>query len=48
MRVSWRRLSGVQLVEQRLGLLQIERVKTLGEPAINRSEKIAGLLRRLP
>src|ERR1019366_3268771 len=37
-------LSGVQLVEQRLSLLQIERVKTFGEPAVDRSEKIAGLI----
>ncbi len=35
-------LSGVQLGEQRLGLLQIERVETFGEPAIDRSEKRAG------
>ena len=33
-----------QLVEQGLGLLQIERIKALGEPAVDRSEKIAGLL----
>ena len=37
-------LSGVQLIEQSVGLLQIERVETLGEPAIHRSEKIAGLI----
>ena len=35
-------LSGVQFVEQRLGLFQIERVEAFGEPAIDRSEKIAG------
>jgi hypothetical protein len=29
-------LSGVQLIEQRLSLLQIERVETLGEPAVDR------------
>ena len=37
-------MSGMQLVEQRLSLLQIERVETFGEPAIDRSEKSAGLL----
>ena len=36
--------SGIQLVEQRLGLLQVERVEAFGEPAIDRSEKIAGLM----
>ena len=34
----------MQLVEQSLGLLQIERVEALGEPAVDRSEKIAGLI----
>ncbi len=33
-----------QLVEQGLSLLQVERVEALGEPAIDRSEKIAGLI----
>jgi hypothetical protein len=37
-------LSGVQLVEQGLGLFQIERVEAFGEPAIDRSEKIAGVI----
>jgi PDZ domain len=37
-------LSDVQLVEQSLGLFQIERVEAFGEPAIDRGEKIAGLL----
>ena len=36
--------SGVQLIEQRLGLFQIKRVEAFGEPAIDRSEKIAGFL----
>jgi hypothetical protein len=36
-------LSGVQLVEQRLRRFQIERVKAFSEPAVNRSEQIAGL-----
>ena len=36
--------SGVQLIEQRLGLLQIERVEAFGEPAIDWGEKIAGLI----
>ena len=35
-------VSGVQLVES-LGLLQVERVETLSEPTIDRSEKILGL-----
>ena len=33
-----------QLVEQRLRLLQIERVEALGEPAVDRSEKLASLI----
>jgi hypothetical protein len=36
--------SGVQLLEQRLRLLQIERVETFGEPAVDRSEQIEGLI----
>jgi hypothetical protein len=36
--------SGLQLIEQRLGLLQIERVETLGKPPIDRSEQFASLL----
>jgi hypothetical protein len=31
-------VSGIQLIKQRLRLLQIERVKPLGEPAVDRSE----------
>ncbi len=38
-------LSGVQLTEKSLGLLQIERVEALGEPAVDRSEQFASLLR---
>jgi hypothetical protein len=30
-----------QLIEQSLGLLQVERVEPLGEPCINRAEEIA-------
>jgi hypothetical protein len=37
-------LSGVELIKQRLGVLQVARVETLGEPAVIRSEEIAGLL----
>ena len=37
--------SGVQLVEQRLGLLQIERVEPLGKPPVDRSEQFVSLLR---
>ena len=33
-----------QFVEQGLGLLQVQGVKALGEPAVDRSEKIAGLV----
>src|SRR5262245_46802969 len=33
----------VQLIEQRLGLLQARRIKSFGEPAVGRSEKITGL-----
>ena len=32
----------MQLTEQSLGLLQIERIEALGEPAVERGEKIAG------
>jgi hypothetical protein len=35
----------VQLIEQRLRLLQIERVKAFGKPPINRSKQFASLLR---
>jgi hypothetical protein len=31
-------------VEQRLSLFQIERVEAFGEPAVDRSEKLAGLV----
>ena len=34
-----------QLVEQRLGVFQIERVEAFGEPAVDRSEKIAACTR---
>ena len=37
-------VSGRQLFEQRLRLLQIERVKPFSEPAVNRSEQFARLL----
>ena len=37
-----------QLAEQRLGLVQIERVEAFGEPAVDRCEKIAGLSPALP
>ena len=37
-------MSGVLLIEQRLGLLQIERVEASGEPAVDRSEQFAGLI----
>ena len=33
-----------QLVEQRLGLFQIERVEAFGEPALDRGEQIASLI----
>ena len=36
----------VRLTEQRLRLLQIERVKAFGEPAVNRNKQFASLLRR--
>ena len=38
-------LSGVQFIEQNLSLFQIERVEAFGEPAVDRSEKVAGLMR---
>jgi hypothetical protein len=37
--------SGAQLVEQRLGLLQIQRIEPLREPAVDRSQQFASLLR---
>jgi hypothetical protein len=37
-------LSGVQLVEQRLRLLQIARIEPLRKPPVNRSEQFASLL----
>jgi hypothetical protein len=37
-------LSGVQLTKESLGLLQVERVETLGKPAVDRSENVAGLI----
>ena len=33
-----------KFIEQLLGLFQIERVEALGEPAVDRSEKLAGLI----
>jgi hypothetical protein len=30
----------MELIEQRLGVLQVQRVETLGEPAIDRREKV--------
>ena len=33
-----------QLLQQDLSLLQIARVKPLGEPVVHRSEKLVGLL----
>src|SRR6188472_1076129 len=38
------RWSEREFVEQHPGLLQVERIETLGEPAVDRSEKVAGLL----
>ena len=38
-------LSTSKLVEHRLSLLQIERVEAFGEPAVDRSEQFASLLR---
>jgi hypothetical protein len=37
-------LSSSKLVQQRLRLLQIERVEAFGEPTVDRSEQLAGLL----
>ncbi len=41
-------LSDVQLVEKRLGFLQIERVEAFGEPAVDRGEEIAGRIPLAP
>ncbi|WP_213739780.1 hypothetical protein [Bradyrhizobium sp. dw_411] len=37
-------LSVAQLVEQRLGLLQVERIEALRESAVDRREKIVGFV----
>src|SRR5262249_23574908 len=37
-----------QLLQQRLRLLQIERIEALGKPAVDRSEQFASLLRLPP
>jgi len=37
-------LSSSKLIKQRLSLLQIERVETFSEPAVDRGEKIACLI----
>jgi hypothetical protein len=34
----------VQLVEESLGFLQVERVESFGESAVDRSQQIAGLI----
>jgi hypothetical protein len=34
----------IQFVEQSLGLLQIERIEPFGEPAVDRCEKLAGVI----
>jgi hypothetical protein len=36
--------SSRQLLQQRLRLFQIERIEALGEPAVDRSEQLAGLI----
>jgi hypothetical protein len=33
-----------QLIKQRLGFFQVRRIETLGEPSMDRGEKIMGLL----
>jgi hypothetical protein len=38
-------VSGVQLVDQSLGLLQIECIKALSEPAVDWSEKLASIIK---
>jgi uncharacterized small protein (DUF1192 family) len=42
--VSENRLSGVQLMEQRFGLLQIERVEALCEPLIDLGDRASGFV----
>jgi len=41
-------LSGVQLIEQRLRVLQIARIEALGETPVNRSQQFARLLNLAP
>ena len=38
----------IQLAEECLGVLQVGRVKTLGEPAVSRREEIAGFATPAP
>src|SRR5262245_28555968 len=40
--LPWPRLR-CQLLQQRLGLLEVSRVKALGEPAIDRCQQLVGL-----
>ena len=42
--LGWYSKLVVRLTEQRLRLLQIERVKAFGEPAVNRNKQFASLL----
>jgi hypothetical protein len=42
--VSKNRLLGVQFIQQRLRLLQVERVEAFGEPAVDRSEHLVGFV----
>jgi hypothetical protein len=37
-------MSGVQIIKQRLRLLQVERVEAFGKPAVHRSEQFACLI----
>ena len=41
-------MSGTQLVEQRLGLLEVRRGEALGKSVIDRSEKVDSLLSLAP
>ena len=41
-------LSSRQLLQQRLGLFQVERIEPFGEPAVDRSEKLASLIPLAP
>src|SRR5215469_5675906 len=43
LRVETRNRSSHQFVQQRLGIFEVRRVETFGEPAVDRRQKVSGL-----